>query len=312
MQTLVHVAVGVIQDSAGQILIALRPTKAHQGGRWEFPGGKCEPGESVEAALVRELQEELGIVALAQEPLCSIHHDYGDKQVLLDVRRVLAFSGTPAGREGQPLRWVAAADLMPAEFPLANRSIIRRLQLPALMPITGPAASPEDFLERFKRLLAAGHTYVQMRAPQLSRVEFQRLSRQCLSLCREHACKLLLNADPDLLITVPAAGFHASGLRMQTLTGRPVTDDLLFGASCHSLKDLQRAEELGADYAFLSPVLETTSHPGVPGIGWQAFEECARSVSIPVYALGGLSQGSVDEARRRGGMGIAAISEFWS
>jgi len=307
----VHVAVGVIQDSAGQVLIALRPPKAHQGGLWEFPGGKCEPGEAVESALIRELEEELGITALRQEPLCRIRHDYGDKQVLLDVRRVTAFAGMPMGREGQPLRWMAPDALNLVDFPTANRAIIRRLQLPDLLPITGSAPSPEAFLEHFPRLLKDGHTLVQLRAPHLNRAEFQRGARQCLLLCREFGCKLLLNADADLLETVPAAGFHATGRCLQTLSARPLGEAQLFGASCHSLAELQRAEALGADYAFLSPVLETSSHPGQPGLGWDVFEAWVREVGIPVYALGGLGLADLPEARRRGALGIAAISAFW-
>jgi len=311
VQPLVHVAVGVIQNCAGQVLIALRSPGAHQGGLWEFPGGKCEPGEAVEVALARELAEELGITVLEQEPLCRIHHDYGDKQVLLDVWRVTAFSGIASGREGQPLRWVAPDALEASQFPVANRMIIRRLQLPLVLPITGEAASPEDFLAHFSRVLAAGATLVQLRAPRLTNAEFQRVARHCLVLCREHGARLLLNADAGLLETVPAAGIHLTGARLAVLKGRPVDDDLLFGASCHSLEDLRRAEALGADYAFLSPVLATSSHPGQPGLGWDSFEACARAVGIPVYALGGLGLADLPEARRRGALGIAAISAFW-
>jgi 8-oxo-dGTP diphosphatase len=309
--TVVHVAVGVIQDSTGQVLIALRPSTAHQGGLWEFPGGKCEPGEAVESALIRELEEELGIIALKQAPLCRIRHDYGDKQVLLDVRRVTSFTGMPMGREGQPLRWMAPGALNPVNFPAANRAIIRRLQLPDILPITGAAPSPDEFLEHFTRLLEDGHTLVQLRAPQLNRVEFQRLARQCLLLCREYGGKLLLNADADLLETVPAAGIHATGRYLQTLSTRPLGETQLFGASCHSFAELQRAEALGADYAFLSPVLETSSHPGQPGLGWDVFEAWVRASGIPVYALGGLGLADLPEARRRGALGIAAISAFW-
>lgn len=311
MSPVVHVAVGVIQDSAGQVLIALRPPKAHQGGLWEFPGGKCEPGESVEAALIRELEEELGITALQQDVLCRIRHDYGDKQVLLDVRSVSSFTGTPSGREGQPLRWVAPAALDPSHFPVANRAIIRRLQLPHLLPVTGAAPSSAAFLEHFRRLLAEGHSLVQLRAPDVDRAQFQRLARQCLLLCQEHGSRLLLNADAGLLETVPAAGIHATGAQLQLLSARPLSDAHLFGASCHSLADLQHAEAAGADYAFLSPVQETTSHPGQPGIGWEVFETWVRAVGIPVYALGGLGRDDLPEARRRGALGIAAISAFW-
>ena len=128
MKKRVHVAVGVISDGADRILIARRADHLHQGGLWEFPGGKVEAHESVEQALRRELFEELAIEITAQQPLLSIAHDYVDKSVLLDVWWVDAFAGEPQGREGQPLRWVNVASLQDFEFPAANQSIIAAIQ----------------------------------------------------------------------------------------------------------------------------------------------------------------------------------------
>ena len=103
----VHVAAAVIRGTDGSILIARRADTQHQGGLWEFPGGKVEAGESVEAALARELKEELGITVEVARPLIKVQHDYPDKQVLLDVWEVSAFSGEPHGVEGQPLAWLS-------------------------------------------------------------------------------------------------------------------------------------------------------------------------------------------------------------
>ncbi|MFV0278909.1 MAG: 8-oxo-dGTP diphosphatase MutT [Parahaliea sp.] len=126
--TIVHVAVGVILDADGNILLTQRAEDAHQGGLWEFPGGKVEPGESVQQALARELHEELGIVPTASEPLIEVRHDYGDKSVLLDVHRVPVFSGVPHGLEGQPLAWVSMAELADYPLPAANRVIVEALR----------------------------------------------------------------------------------------------------------------------------------------------------------------------------------------
>ncbi len=123
----VHVAVGVISDGGDKVLVARRADHLHQGGLWEFPGGKVEPGETVQQALQRELHEELAIRIDAIEPLLTIAHDYGDKSVLLDVWWVASFTGEPEGREGQPLRWAAIAELRALEFPAANRAIIDAL-----------------------------------------------------------------------------------------------------------------------------------------------------------------------------------------
>ncbi len=124
---LVHVAVGVLIDDAGRILITRRADDAHQGGLWEFPGGKVEAQESVTEALIRELVEELGVTVHASLPLMEIRHDYGDKQVLLDIHQVRDWQGEPRGLEGQPLAWVAVSGLAQYEFPEANKPIIARL-----------------------------------------------------------------------------------------------------------------------------------------------------------------------------------------
>jgi 8-oxo-dGTP diphosphatase len=129
----VHVAVGVIVDSDQRILIALRPGHVHQGGLWEFPGGKVEAAEAVEQALARELFEELGLELNSCRPLTQVCHDYGDKSVLLDVYWVEGFSGQAEGREGQPIAWVKAAALLDYPFPAANQRIISAVQR-ALLP----------------------------------------------------------------------------------------------------------------------------------------------------------------------------------
>lgn len=121
---LVHVAVGVILDAERNILLTRRADDAHQGGLWEFPGGKVEPGEAVQAALARELREELDIVPQRSTALIEVRHDYGDKAVLLDVHMVWAFSGTPRGLEGQPMRWVEVEALETLPFPAANQPIV--------------------------------------------------------------------------------------------------------------------------------------------------------------------------------------------
>ncbi len=123
----VHVAVAVITNGSGEILIAKRPQHVHQGGLWEFPGGKVEEGENLQTALKRELYEELGVELIASQPLLEIHHDYSDKKVFLDVWRVTEFAGEAYGREQQPIRWVTVEALAEYDFPEANQPIINTL-----------------------------------------------------------------------------------------------------------------------------------------------------------------------------------------
>ncbi len=126
----IHVAAGVILNGERQVLLALRPKDKHKGGLWEFPGGKVEAGETVQAALARELLEEINLVVLESKPFLVIDHDYGDKQVTLDVWLVTRFEGVPHGSEGQEVRWVALADLPRYEFPEANAGIVTALCAP--------------------------------------------------------------------------------------------------------------------------------------------------------------------------------------
>ena len=124
----VHVAVGLVVNAGGQVLVTRRPANVHQGGLWEFPGGKLEPGEEVQAGLTRELQEELGIMVMAARPVLRVHHDYPDKSVLLDVWRVEAYRGQPRGLEGQPLAWFSPEALASLPLPAADQPIVQALQ----------------------------------------------------------------------------------------------------------------------------------------------------------------------------------------
>ncbi|MBU2115171.1 MAG: 8-oxo-dGTP diphosphatase MutT [Gammaproteobacteria bacterium] len=123
----IHVAVGVILHEQ-QILLALRNAKQHQGGKWEFPGGKVEQDESVQQALARELQEEVAIEITQCQAFMQLEYAYPEKTVLLDIYLVTDFSGEPHGREGQPLRWVSIAELAEIAFPDANKPIVQRIQ----------------------------------------------------------------------------------------------------------------------------------------------------------------------------------------
>ena len=121
------VAVGILTDNGGRVLVTRRKTGTHQGGLWEFPGGKVEPSETIDEALSRELQEELGVSIEAAEPYMVTDHDYGDKQVKLDVYRVTRWQGEARGLEGQPLAWKLPVELVGWPFPAANTPILERL-----------------------------------------------------------------------------------------------------------------------------------------------------------------------------------------
>jgi len=124
----VHVAVGVI-ISDQEVFLTKRHAEAHQGGKWEFPGGKVENNESVYQALARELKEEVSIDILACQPFLLIEHDYGDKKVKLEIFLVDQFLGQPTALEGNEEQWCKLSDLDSLEFPDANAAIVEKLKL---------------------------------------------------------------------------------------------------------------------------------------------------------------------------------------
>jgi 8-oxo-dGTP diphosphatase len=306
----VDVAVGVLRNARGQVLIARRPQHVHQGGLWEFPGGKLEPGEEVLAGLARELREELGVEVIAARPLIAVRHDYADKSVRLDVWTVERFAGVPHGREGQPVEWVDLDALGRRELPAANRPIVRALGLPNLYLITGEAP-PEVFLGRLKEALCAGVRLVQVRAKGLSGPAYRELAAAAIALAHGHGARVLLNAEPALAEVLGADGVHLTATRLAALGGRPLGRDYLVAASCHGAQELRRASRLDLDFAVLSPVLPTTSHPAAPSLGWEGFRTLVERAPIPVYALGGMGPGLLARSWWHGAQGMAVLGAVW-
>ena len=126
MSKTVQVAVGVICRQQ-QFFLTKRADDAHQGGKWEFPGGKVEADETVLQALARELKEEVAIDVLTCQPLIVIEHNYGDKVVCLEVFLVDSFLNEPSAQEGQEQAWYSLNELKTLDFPAANRQIINIL-----------------------------------------------------------------------------------------------------------------------------------------------------------------------------------------
>lgn len=308
-------AVAAIVNKEGLVLIARRPLHVHQGGRWEFPGGKVESGEDVLAALGRELHEELGIDVLQARPLIRIPHRYPERQVLLDVWRIDDFAGHAHGREGQEVRWVTLGELSDYEFPPPNRPIIAALRLPDRYLITPEPGAPDtwpDFLTRLEQSLQRGVRMVQLRAKQLTSTELQQLAPQVRELCRRHGARVLLNAAPELAQVLGMDGVQLSSRALMQMEQRPsLLAEMLIGASCHTAEDLAHAGAMGADFALLSPVQATPSHPEAAPLGWEKFGRLTDACRIPVYALGGMAADDVPRAWRHGGQGIAAISGLW-
>ena len=308
----VHVVAAAVFDDSGRVLITRRPDHVHQGGLWEFPGGKVEAGESVPAALARELHEEVGIEVQKARPLIRVNHLYPDKNVLLDVWRVDGFTGEAHGKEGQPFQWVEYNQLSDFSFPEANFPIIRAVQLPDQYLITpGPGNDTQDFLKQLRKCLSKGIRLVQLRAKSLSVDDYIKLAKQAKELCVEFDARLILNSDPELVSVVDADGVNLTGERLLALGERPLPTNKLVSASCHTEEDIAHASQIGADFAMLSPVQATASHPETKPLGWDKFQVMCECAPFPVYALGGVKPDNLGEAFDHGAQGIAAIRSLW-
>ncbi len=303
--------VAVIHNHHDEVLVALRKRHSHQGGLWEFPGGKLEPGEPPLQALHREIHEETGLRLLASHALCRVEHRYADKHVLLDVHLVSRHAGEPAGREGQRIEWRARRELSRADFPAANARIVELLRLPQTITITPAVECENDFLELMRKLIASGRELVQVRQPKLPPDRYRQWFLKAMKMTGGSPTRLLFNQLPDYYEPEwPGSGFHASSRVLAELDARPVPPACTFSASCHSLEELRLAETLGADFALLSPVHATGKYQAGQLLGWSGFRQLADQVSLPVYALGGMRPEQARQARVHGAFGVAGIRLF--
>jgi len=308
----IHVAAAVVRDPSDRILIAKRPLGKHQGGLWEFPGGKVEADESVEVALSRELLEELGVWVVSARPLIQVRHDYPDKQVLLDVWLVTAFEGEAHGAEGQPVAWVTAGELDQYEFPAANRPIITAVQLPDRYLITPEGLEAAQLVGGIKQALERGARLLQLRVPGMSTMAYRELASDMLALTAGRA-QLMLKGPLELVSEFPEAGWHLTARQLREYAGkaRPLPANRWLAASCHDERELAMAAALGVDFVTLSPVLATATHRDATPLGWTGAARLLLGFNQPAYLLGGLGENDLALAWKAGGQGVAAIRAFW-
>ena len=308
-----HVVAAAITDPRGRILLARRTDGRDLAGLWEFPGGKREPDESPEEALVRELHEELGITAKVGPPLIDVPQQYPGKRLRLDVRHVVSWQGTPRGIEGQALAWVAPGKLCRYPMPPADRPVVAALLQPDRYLVTPePGVDDAAWLAGLARALKPGVIgRVQLRAPNLqAQPRWRQLVLAAVALCRKTKTEVLINSDIGLAREL-GVGVHLRAAQLPALSARPLPADTAVAASCHNTDELRMAEALGCDFAVVGSVLATATHAGGKALGWEGFARLRESVSLPIYAIGGLTPAHFDQARQHGAQGIAAIRGLW-
>jgi 8-oxo-dGTP diphosphatase len=185
-------------------------------------------------------------------------------------------------------------------------------QLPDYYMITGKFKDKSDFRTKLENALQHGNKIVQLRCKNIEDSnEYLELAKIAAMVCEQNDAILLLATSPDIFNQSQAAGLHLTSQTLHQYDCRPVNNDKLLSVSCHTEDDMQQASEMGANILLLSPVKATSSHPGVPGIGWDKFNNMVTRVQQPVYALGGMDIPDLVDAKKAGAQGIAAISSFW-
>lgn len=320
----IRVAAGLILDGKGRLLLGQRPEGKPWSGWWELPGGKIEPDETVEQALVRELDEELGIRATRVYPWVIYTHEYPKNIVELAFCQVTAWEGEPSGRENQALDWVDpwAIRLDEAEHPIApgGGSLLpaaapplRWLRLPTryLISEIGGPDGVAPFLARLNKALRAGVRLVQFREPGWGGTSeaLHAVFAEVLRQCRSHGAQCLVNSAHPKDWWGQADGVHlrAADARALAEGGAALRPAGRLGVSAHDAEDLRHAQTLDADFVVLGHVLPTPSHEDRPPLGWEQFSRLAALARRPVFALGGQSIDTAETARRHGAHGIAAI-----
>ena len=299
-----EVAAAVIQRPDGSFLLAQRPAGKVYAGWWEFPGGKVEAGEPAEAALARELHEELGIDVRTAYPWITRTHVYEHATVLLKFFRVTDWTGEPHPREQQSILWQRIGDPIAEPMLPANAPVLASLALPHEYAVTDAEQLGLEFsLAQMAARLEHGLKLIQVRDRNLpQRDDF---ARSVIDLAHRHGAKVLINSGP-----MPGGdGTHFTAQQLMALKERPKRG--LAAASCHTREELQRAMQLELDFAVLGPVMPTASHKGAATLGWERFAALARGSSIPVYAIGGMKPADLERAWRAGAHGLAMISGAW-
>lgn len=302
------VVAAIIRGDDGRLCLSKRADHQHQGGRWEFPGGKVEQGETLDAALARELEEELGMVAAASTPFMTIAHQYDDLHVTLHFRDVRAWQGEPQGREGQRVRWFLPDELGGLHFPAANQPVVNAIRLPEQLVVAPEAITLSELLSGIDRLNA------EQQGLYLRQWSDHAEVAAIVAQCKQRGVKVWLRAvDAQSVIAAKTLGvfaLHFPGKALAQLNERPAYDGII-SAAVHEQTARDKAEALNLDMALVSPVLPTPTHPGRPALGWPQAESLMKGASLACYALGGVTPKDLVNARDHGAVGVAGIRAFW-
>lgn len=295
----IKVAIGLIYQS-GKLLVGWRDENLHQGGCYEFPGGKVEPNEKPEDAVIRELEEETGLKTKIIRLFKEEYFEYPDRKIYLYFYICKSISIVD---ENVFKKWqfVELNELPNLSFPAANTPIIQRLSWGKYLSICTnednlPAADVELCYIKFKTDV---NEVLKAKLQQLIKLN----KKVVLNIAQYE------NLDSVLKSHIFAVHLNSAQLHKPKILDR-ITNDKNIIAACHNEHDVQQANQIGCDAILLSPVHATPTHPDQDGIGWDRFKQLAQIAQMPVYALGGVMRSNLNIATANGAYGVAGIRDF--
>ena len=227
--------------------------------------------------------------------------------------KIHEWSGEPVSRENQEISWSKIDNLNNYEFPEANKTIIQTISLTPIYVIS------QESYEDYSRLLSvasecftAGLKLFQLRLKLERNQKYQKLVETLSGLAKQNNAKLILNGTASDIEIYDIDGIHLNSNELLNYTSRPISEEYILGASCHNEKELSNASKLNVNYAFISPVFTTNSHPEQEALGWDYFNNLRQKVNFPVYALGGMTPADLKLARSHGAFGVAMIGAIWN
>jgi len=294
----VDVAIAILLHKT-KVLVGWRQANQHQGNKHEFPGGKVEAGETPEQACRREIYEEVGIGIKDWHVFDVIRHEYDD--IIVNLHLFYAYVPDELlDLIHQPWGWYKREQLAELNFPKANDAILQRLIWPHLIKISDQInALPQQEALLYWRTDCADIGQIQQQLLRLSDAQLQ---------------KLMINIDLwqqlDAELSNKISTIHLKQSQLMNVSKAGLIVGKRFVAACHDAVSLQHAHHIGCDAVLLSPVQTTETHPDAKELGWEGFEELARTSDIPVFALGGVAPAELKQAQKHHAYGLAGIRQF--
>lgn len=307
MKKQVNVAIGIICHHH-QLLVGWRDEKLHQGGKYEFPGGKIEQGENAVNACNREVLEEVGIdIAVDKWRLLQVlHYEYDDLIVHLHCFQAW-LSVDDISKINDKWHWISRKLLKNYKFPAANLPIIEQLYWPNYIKISEnlqDISSLDNDSLLYWRTLSLDEMWLESQLQWLIDNFSEKIERCIVNI--ETYCALPNNLRSKIKQVHLK---HSQLMQVNQLIELAVPEGTKIIASCHNLESLKYAEILAVDAVFCSPIQYTQTHPEQNPIGWETLQNWLGHLDGKVlcFALGGLSRDDLTKAQQSGAYGIAGI-----